>query len=431
MEQRVDAPTLEREADDEVAPKRSWGTTFAQIALATCALAGPMVVVAGTHTIPVLGPNLTLITTAVAVGIGLLAAAHYLGPARVAPGSTWLLLYAFVTSLSAYFNHQTSRGYFLLPFLVVAVAGEGLDGNRLLTTIRGVCFLICGLSLYWAVADLPGAFFVENDRTLLGFQQVAGVTPHPNALGPVAALGIGVELARHGRPTLVSVVRLAASIAACVLAQSHDGWVIAGIVALAWFLRRRESTSDGEASPPRRGRQALVIVAVLWLVAARTTGHLAIENWRELLNGRQEVWSLALKPFYAHRLLGGGPGVFGVDFRSTNGELGTLVGEAHNQAIESLAEAGLVGACALAIGLLLLIGPARRAWRRGNWLPGGLLLASVVYFTVEAPLRPGLLIPTFWVLCLFCLTYAEPSEPPSQPPLPEGDVGLRLEKSPS
>src|SRR5262249_55830433 len=136
------------------------------------------------------------------------------------------------------------------------------------------------------------------------------------------------------------------------------------------------------------------------------SGLLSIGSLSDLLNGRPEVWALAIQPFRDHTLIGAGPGVFGEAFRTTNGPFGMMVGEAHNQAIESLAEVGLSGFLAIVIALLLLVRPATRAWREGNWLPGGMLLASIVYFSIEAPFRPGLLIPTFWVLCMFALANA-------------------------
>ena len=227
----------------------------------------------------------------------------------------WLFLYACVVAVSAVYNGQHSRGAFILPFLVIAVAGTPLGLDALLKAIRGICFVVNGLSLYWMYAHLEGAFFLANGRTLLGFQQVAGVTPHPNVLGPIAALGIGVELARHGRPValLLDVVPRLPSRHARWLNRTTAGRLL-GILTLTWFLRRRVGRSGEKRGNPRRGRQALVVVALAWIVAEHRSGKLALEDWNTLLNGRQQVWSLAIQPFYAHPVLGGGPGVYGAGF---------------------------------------------------------------------------------------------------------------------
>lgn len=320
-------------------------------------------------------------------------------------------LYALILIISGIANGGLTHVLLILPLAAFIVSrGTGLTAPRVIRHLRYITRILTLVSLWLAASSYTAVDFTDNNRTLFGLTQLAGATPHPNVLGPVAALAVLFELAPadKGR-ALGRLVGLVAAVTCCLLAQSHAGWVMvaAGGVLLLYGRRPRR---------PRVVRRRSLLPLLYWLVWAgalflgwrsvtATPGEPLIPR-NDYLDGRQNVWSIVLQPFAEHPWLGGGPGVFSDEFRANNGDLGTLIGQAHNQVLQTLASAGMLGGLVLVFIAVSWAVTAGRQWRAGVSLPAAVGVALLVYGGVESPLRGALDTATFMVLAAFMLLLA-------------------------
>jgi len=215
--------------------------------------------------------------------------------------------------------------------------------------------------------------------------RLVGLTPHANALGPLAVLLVALEAARA---KLVSLpVALAAS--AVLWTQSKTSWVAAALVGLLWVLQR--------AGARRAGRALLALVAA---GVVTVTGVVAItllapgratakgNDSAETFTGRTAIWEATLEVWQPVPVLGVGTRLWddAMDRRFAH-RIGFTAGHAHNQLIQTLGEAGLVGEAALLVALVGLCGLCALADEptAGVAVAGGLVL--VVTCFSEVPVR--------------------------------------------
>jgi O-antigen ligase len=162
---------------------------------------------------------------------------------------------------------------------------------------------------------------------------------------------------------------------AVVLTSSRGGLMglVAGsafVLVISYFVRRR----SGASSERRRfGRAASIAGAVAGLGffvglviflggdegLLRATG-LAMSG-DDPSNGRLHFWSIALKIFYEHPILGAGLDAFGVAFTRHDTWPGVFrIEQAHNDYLQTLADAGLAGFAAVAAFIFLLFRNGRQ-----------------------------------------------------------------------
>lgn len=113
---------------------------------------------------------------------------------------------------------------------------------------------------------------------------------------------------------------------------------------------------------------AAIVVGVLWLGAERVVNRLSPDQpetpQSSFAASRGQVWRGALKVFRAYPWTGAGLGAFDVSYAIHSGETGrdgVVTGHAHNDFLQILADAGLVGAAILIWFLWTLV----RGWQRG------------------------------------------------------------------
>jgi len=221
-----------------------------------------------------------------------------------------------------------------------------------------------------------------------------GLTSHANSLGPIALLGILIELHAPSRwLALRWLVRLSAT-AVLLLAQSKTVWaVIPMMLAFVWipFALSRKSARGDLAQDFRRS--VLVLSAVIGVLALLAAAAVAfdvvdlIERRVDLLTltGRTRIWDITLRAWQDNLLFGYGPGIWGPDrqreFRMF------YVGQAHNQFIQTLGEAGLVGLALLLAYLASLLVAAVRTFGASRGFVLMLLTLVLVRCITEAPMR--------------------------------------------
>lgn len=325
-----------------------------------------------------------------------------------------LVGYLLVVAFSGLLNGPFEVRFIALPMLALAVAAASLERRHLTTHLRYITRATTISSLWLLATSYEQVVFTENGRQLLGFDQLSGATTHPNVLGPLAAFALAIELAPGVRRR--SALGITAAVTVCALAQSRAGWICALVVLLVWLTSSRRRRAPLGVLSYVGGLTAIVWLAVRSYIA----GPLFPISFDDVLTGREQVWQLALLPFHESPIIGGGPDVFGEEFRATHGQFGAVVGQAHNQVLETMAEAGLLGLAAFLVLALVWLSAARHQWRDGAWLPLAALLMLAVDGLVESPLRLVLLPPTFMVFAAAALLRSHSDSPvQAEPPVRE------------
>ena len=176
----------------------------------------------------------------------------------------------------------------------------------------------------------------------------------------------------------------------------------AGLLVLAVLMLPRRKALVGLAA----GAAAIVLlvlaVAPLRTRVAAKTGPLLAGDFNELLTGRLDGWRAALWMLEEEPVTGVGHGAYlpeyipaktalldrGVAFLP--GQTNPVFANAHNEYLETAAEWGIPGLLALAWGLWVLLGAARRAAERDRPLVWSGLAALAVLCTVYFPFRVAL-----------------------------------------
>lgn len=283
---------------------------------------------------------------------------------------------------------QLGVGHVALPLTALAMAAFPRPSlawfERLFTLLLRV-FVWGSL----AVAAAFPAWAVQRgyDTGIVGLTgRLAGLTPHANALGPIAVVLAVLEWHRRPRPSLF----VAAPLAALVWTQSKTSWVslaVLGAVALARWLRRE--------APQRTMLPVLVVLltvgASVWFavgLAAEGQDTARGEASTENFTGRTAIWEVTLEEWQKQPMLGYGTDLWDDEMdRRYRWRVGFPPGHAHNQVIHTLGESGLIGATGLVLLLISLGMLARKADGPSQGVAGALFLVLVVRAFMEASMQ--------------------------------------------
>jgi O-antigen ligase len=363
--------------------------------------------------------QLTYVASFGLVGIALLGSIR--NPARVKPRAivAAVILYGLALALSGFINGQFDVRLLVFPGLVFVVTRARPPLERIVWHLRWILRVITIGSLILLYVDEASAAFTANDRTIFGVSQLAGLTQHPNVLGLVGAFAVAAELSpctkTRSRPA--TCLALLVPIATLLLAQSRAGWLCA-IIVLGTYLMNRKAFRT--AAIPI-GFITVLLSLVYLLATGKSAANVVLGP--NTLNGREGIWSAAVQLFRLHPLMGAGPGAFSAVFRASLSQVvGAHAGQAHNQALQTLATVGLVGGSLLVAFLWTGLRQACLQWMRGAWLPMALILVIIADGLFEAPIRGGQHGSTFVVLALMAVLTAVPrqahttDEPSVEPP---------------
>jgi O-antigen ligase len=124
----------------------------------------------------------------------------------------------------------------------------------------------------------------------------------------------------------------------------------------------------------------------------------------DTLTGRTEIWRVTLNTWRESPFFGYGPHLWDEAFRMKAGAQFMHVGMAHNQYVQSLGEAGLIGLACLLGTLFLWIRYAMKHATRTRWISLGLVSIPFFCAVTEAPFRSYFLGEDFFTLiCLFAI----------------------------
>ena len=301
------------------------------------------------------------------VGIQALGSAH--------TGFTYQTLYVPVVLLAVYYQRIADIGR------VVWVA-----------KLAVLALMLCSLA---AIPIKPDFVLHRPDLGVIpGIDfRLFGLTPHANALGPIALIGLMLEAHFPSGTVVMRAAQIIASAIVLVLAQSKTAWVAGFVVLLLVTVPLGLMPREGGREDSRFGRAVitmltciLVVIGTLVVLAQfDVLAYLDRTAQIETLTGRTQIWDITLQGWHESDLFGYGPEIWGAErmlkFRLFH------VGQAHNQFVQTLGEAGLMGMGLLLtyLGVMLHAAVSRFAVSRGLVL--SLYVLVFARCVTEAPLR--------------------------------------------
>jgi len=346
--------------------------------LCSLALVGLTVVRLGSHlmqrsTRVCPGPtSLLLALIAFVVGNYLLNSAFGAVPS---PPST-AAMYASAALIAVY----TSRQADLWPVIVSAKLA------LLLIMLAGVALLAIQPGL---VRQVGGA---EIRIAGLGFR-FFGLAENANSLASLALVNLLLSFYRRFRSAVLEVINVSVTLAALVLAQSQTAWLAAAVAIPVLLLGRFQVRLFSLRALSLSFGALALVGAVALFVSFRYGTHLSISDfatgsrYRALvtLTGRDAIWAVAISEWLAHPLFGYGPSIWNSDYRARIGM--DFAFSAHNQFLEALSVAGVVGLLTMVIYTFVLGYLSFKAPRPERGLALGLFVLIAARLFTETPLQ--------------------------------------------
>lgn len=336
---------------------------------------------------------------------------------EVLPWATVIGLYYLSLTISAFAgaSRELPESYWITPLILLAfVCNSGFTYEWLLRAARFTLRSVIALSFLAIIVFPDLAFNTVESRTVFGVNRLEGIAGHPNTLAFIAVLSVVLEFfwARNRWS------RFWGSLAtlALILAQSNTAWV--ALVVSLLFLGGRFGTLYRTAVAA-----AAVIAACIALFNSQFASALLAFTEGDSLNGRGGIWAAALSQFNAYPIFGYGPTLLDEQFRVPVLASGfTAAGQAHNQWVQVLGSAGLVGLVTFVLLTVALVVRAARSVRFDP-VPIALLAALLIRSYAETPFRPvGVGIGTTILVVVICAVITAPREVPDA--VPESEVRL-------
>lgn len=217
-----------------------------------------------------------------------------------------------------------------------------------------------------------------------------GLGASPNNIAPLALQLALFTLHRPFRRTWCNSISLASALAVMLLAQSQTTWAISLVVVPLFLLYRNGMLgADKVRLSPGLAAVALpfaifAVFALLGLAWSEWTSPVVSATDAITFTGRTDVWRVAWDEFERNPIFGYGHLAWQEDFRHMIRM--TWAFHAHNQMLQSLSVAGMLGGIGLLIyiGVLVRYSVASAAATRG--LAPALLAIILVRSITETPL---------------------------------------------
>ena len=236
---------------------------------------------------------------------------------------------------------------------------------------------------------------------LPGVPRYGGLAPHPVAMGIFSEIFLLCLWAFPFRRRWLNVTAWGIGLASLFFAQSKTSWVAFLLCVLVMFAVRTLPGVWRRMTDPKQQDFGIVVCTVTILAVAALAGVLLFadlgdkaadfsssQEGAQLLSmtGRDRIWEIAREEWQANPVFGYGPGLWDDAFR-TSIQMPNAT-SAHNQFYDTLARSGAVGATALVIYALVLLGLALSTARA----TGGLSLALFVVIALRSISEVPLLI---------------------------------------
>jgi len=305
------------------------------------------------------------------------------------------LIYFLTNSIvnAAFGTKPTFDNALLYPLLIVGAlyVARATPAETLARAAMGgfLSLLVASLVLAVAVPDLA----VQSNYSgwVPGLDgRLWGIGSNPNSIGPIALSYLMLAYAFPWKRRWASWLGALVALSVLVLAQSKTTWLGAVIVVgvVMWY---RVKTPDGRLRPGMLVTMlvavVLVCVAILLVDPGSALGSLAGGNASAELStfsGRVGIWNVAIEHWRANPLFGYGLTIWDGNFRRQIGM--PFAFSAHNQFLQSLSAAGLVGLAGLAVYVIALVTASHRQAASSKGITMALCTFMLIRFMTETPL---------------------------------------------
>ena len=195
-----------------------------------------------------------------------------------------------------------------------------------------------------------------------------GLASHANSIGPLALLYLLLAIHQPFRQRWLQWLGLAIAIGVLVLAQSKTAWVatfflLAVLVTFRVVPKFQAAWSTGRLDYQVMGIAISSILAAIGLFVFIMLGDVNL-YWNKFANsqageqmfsltGRGQIWGVAIDVWKGNPLFGYGPTLWDPEFRKSIGM--SFAFHAHNQFMQSLSAAGLMGVLGLVAYILTIL----------------------------------------------------------------------------
>lgn len=350
------------------------------------------------------------------------------------------LTYAVLPQLTGLADHLSLTAFYFAVVVLALYASRRMPRRKVLNAIQWslAVYLWAGLAL--AIVDPAAAVTSAGLEQRVSFvdSRFWGVGSNPNSVAPMAILLLMLQIRQrwqHGIFWLVgNGLAAVAAVVVLVWAQSQTAWA-AAILILPWMLIRSrldQHFSLTTLQPHHAVIGLLVIVIAAGILGAELISRDAVGRvadsmpgssfWKgdalatasrvgdQFMTGRGVIWSLALDVWRDHPWLGFGSTAWDYDFRHAFSL--PLATSAHNQLMQVLSVAGLIGTIPFVIYVVLLGYFSWRGSSASRGLTVGLFALLAVRMMTEVPLETRFILSSDVVqhlALLYCLfTYVLP-----------------------
>ncbi len=297
--------------------------------------------------------------------------------------------------LSSIFGTQPVFIHNLLYPIFVFAALYAARGEPLVPVITAAKFSLYAMmliSLLLALVKPDMALQPDYKGWIPGISmRLWGVGSNANSIGPLALLALLLEYMQPTKQWAVRWIAIAMTLVVFLLAQSKTVWfvgVLLLIPVLAWYRVPRKG----------HGIDMRLALAIVLLVSAALFTLLVVDPvsiWDKVsstgagsdvttLTGRSQIWAVAIEEWSRNRLFGYGPDIWGPAYRQRIGMQFSF--SAHNQFLQSLSAAGVIGLLALLTYLWMLGLAAYRGAPKSRGVSLALFLMILTRCVTETPL---------------------------------------------
>ena len=259
-------------------------------------------------------------------------------------------------------------------------------------------FMSAGLLLI----PLQPSLVLETSYTqglLPGLPRLAGLAAHAVSLSVLSLLGLICLMASPYRRIWLNRLAWAVGLTVLFLAQSKTAWLS---FVLCWICFLAVRQGDGfwrRAGDPVRPEVGIVSILGLMLAVLAVGMVLIVGDLGSQLDvflnssegaqlasftGRDKIWAIAYDEWRRNPVFGYGPLIWETEFRISIGMPNAT--HAHNQFMDTLSRSGTVGAVALVVYGLVLMGLSVRYAKQSRGLTLALFILMAMRSVSEVPL---------------------------------------------
>lgn len=314
-------------------------------------------------------------------------------------GISSFLLPGFL-GLIPYFDHRAL--YPVITMVAVYLAAK-LNPLGTLRAIKWTVVAFLLASLAFIVIDSPRVLAPSYKGWLPGIgSRFWGLAPHANAIGPMAALIVFIEILCPARHKIIRLGVFACAALVLVLAQSKTA-IAATAVGLGFIFYMHMTHRASDASPNSfqlhkghlllltfgiAGGAALLVLVNLGMIDRflNRLDSIGVTSSVQSMSGRTVIWEAALREYMNNPIFGYGPSLWGDEYRRAIGL--NYAYHAHNQVLQTMAMAGTTGLIGLVTFLALTMLRAFQTCRATGGVSVALLVLLGFRVMTEVPLSP-------------------------------------------